>query len=179
MEELNLRQRYGDRGPETTLRDILFPLFRHRRLMAVCFFGILLGSIAAALVTKNKYEAHFRVLVKRERVDPVVTSEAAPQSVQPAQPLTEEDINSEVELLQSKDLFQKVVLSSGLQNQQENWAPVLISRKSDAATRLAKAVNQLAKQLHVEAVKKTDLIEVSYQSSDPQSAYQVLKIGRA
>lgn len=174
MEELNLRERTGHHGSDATLRDILMPLFRHRGLMALCFFGILLGSIAAALMTSNKYEAHFKVLVKRERVDPVVSAEAAPQSLQPASPVTEEEINSEVQLILSEDLLQKVVLSSGLQNHQRNWVSVLLPRKTNEQTRLAEAVNSLAKQLRVAAVNKTDMIDVSYQSSDPQSAYRVL-----
>lgn len=174
MEEPNLREGHGESGSETTLRDIFLPLFRHRRLITLCFFGILLGSTAAAFLMGSKYEAHFRILVKRERVDPVVTTEAASQGGQSVSPVTEEEINSEVELLQSGDLLQKVVLSSALQNQKRNWLSALLPYKDDAGAALAKAVERLANKVHVEAVKKTDLIDVTYQSSDPQAAYQVM-----
>ena len=55
----------------------------------------------------------------REREDPVVTSESSPQTLQAALPVTEEEINSEVELLQSDDLLQKVVLATGLQDRRK------------------------------------------------------------
>lgn len=174
MEETTFREQNGDNRAQATLRDLLMPLFRHRRFMALCFSGILLGSIAAAVMTGSKYEAHFRVLVKRERVDPLVTAEATPQSVQQLQPVTEEELNSEVQLLQSDDLLQKVVLSTGLQNQHRGWASVFTSRKDDSETRLARAVNQLAKRVHVEAITKTNLIDVSYTTADPQTAYRVM-----
>lgn len=174
MDEPNLRELHGEAAPEATLRDILVPLFRHRRLMALSFFGIFLGGILTALLLANQYEAHFKVLVKRERVDPVVSSEASPQTSQAAPPVTEEEINSEVELLRSDDVLQKVVLASGLQDKKQSWFSALVKPKEDAETSVAKAVQGLAKQLQIEAVKKTDLIEVSYQSTDPQSAYRVL-----
>lgn len=173
MEEPHFQQ--ADNGkPEGTLRDLLLPLFRHRRLMTLCFLGILLGSVAAAFLQGTKYEAHFRVLVKRERVDPLVTPEADPQSVQTPSPVTEEEINSEVELLKSDDLLQKVVIDTGLQHQKKTWLSALLPDKTDADTRLAKAVAQLAGKLKVEAVAKTNLINVSYQSSNPQSAFRVM-----
>ena len=41
---------------ETTLRDLVSPLFRHRRLATACFAGALLLSIAAAVLLSRKYE---------------------------------------------------------------------------------------------------------------------------
>ena len=46
--------------------------------------------------------------------------------------------------------------------------------KENEETLVSKAVKRLAKQLVVGAVKKTDLIEVSYQTTDPQLASSVL-----
>jgi len=174
MRELNLGDIRGEAAAELTLRDVVLPLFRHRRLMALSFSGILLGSILAALLLANQYQAHFRVLVKRERVDPVVSSEASSQTIQPAPPVTEEEINSEVELLQSGDLLQRVVLATGLQEKEKNSILAFVQPKEDTRTHVSKAVKRLAQQLSVIAVKKTDLIEVSYQTTDPQLAYGVL-----
>jgi uncharacterized protein involved in exopolysaccharide biosynthesis len=174
MSELNLRIKPGEADSEPTLRDVLAPLFRHRRLMILSFFGVFLGSILAALLLANQYQAHMQILVKRERVDPVVTSEASPQTLQAAPPVTEEEINSEVELLRSDDLLQKVVLATGLQEKEKNSVWAVAQRKEDAETRVFKAVKGLGKNLDVEAVKKTNLIKVSYQTADPQLAYRVL-----
>ena len=174
MGESNYLEIRGETTAEVTLRDILMPLFRHRKLMALTFVGIFLGGILAALLLANQYQAHFRVLVKRERVDPAVSSEASSQTIQPAPPVTEEEINSEVELIQSDDLLRKVVLATGLQ-EKENYSVLAFMRpKKNEETLVSTAVKRLAKQLSVGAVKKTDLIEVTYLSTDPQLSYRVL-----
>src|SRR6202171_2616291 len=116
MDEPNFNNRDGNGVHSPTLRDLFTIIFRHRRLMALSFFGILLGAILAAALQPNRYEAGMKILVKRERVDPVVTSEASAQS-QFALGVTAEDLNSEVELLKSRDLLEKVVLACDLQQQ--------------------------------------------------------------
>jgi uncharacterized protein involved in exopolysaccharide biosynthesis len=170
MSESNFRIRADEAGSEWTLRDVLTPLFRHRRLVILSFLGVFLGGIVAALFLTTKYEAHMEILVKRERVDPVVTSESSPQTLQPSLPVTEEEINSEVELLKSDDLLRKVVLATGLQEKETNWGP-----KEDTETLVFKAVRRLAQKLDIDAVKKTNLIEVSYQTGDQQLAYRVVR----
>src|SRR3989442_14379730 len=69
------------RDPEraTTLRDVLAPVFRHRRLVSLTFLGLFLGVVLAGLLLPKKYEAHMKILVRRERMDPVVTSESTAQ----------------------------------------------------------------------------------------------------
>ncbi len=42
---------------ETTLRDLVPPLFRHRRLATFCFSAALLLSITAAVLLSRKYES--------------------------------------------------------------------------------------------------------------------------
>ena len=174
MSEPNSRIKRGEADSEATLRDVLAPLFRHRRLVILSFSGVFLGGILAALFLANQYQGHMQILVKRERVDPIVTSEASPQTLQAAPPVTEEEINSEVELLKSDDLLQKVVLATGLQEKAKNSVWSIVRPKEDAETSVFKAVKGLGKNLDVEAVKKTDLIKVSYKTGDPQLAYRVL-----
>jgi uncharacterized protein involved in exopolysaccharide biosynthesis len=174
MSDLNLRIKPGEADSETTLRDILAPLFRQWWLIILSFSGIFLGGILAAVLLGNRYKAHMEILVMRERQDPVVTSETSPQTLQAAPPVTEEEINSEVELLHSDDLLRKVVLATGLQAKEKNSVWAVLRPKEDEETRILKAVEGLAKKLQVEAVKKTDMIEVSYETADPQIAYRVL-----
>ena len=179
MEELNLHDHHGVSAH--TLRDLLTIAFRHRRLMVISFLGILSAAIFAAVLQPNRYAAVMKILVKRERVDPVVTAEASalPQF---ALAVTEEEMNSEVELLKSRDLLEKVVLACDLQHQSDSsWSKVLAAvtsrRKAmspEEDTRIPKAVRTLEKALTMEVLKKTNLIAVHYQSSDPKLAAQVL-----
>jgi uncharacterized protein involved in exopolysaccharide biosynthesis len=158
-EELNLSDHdvNGVRSP--TVRDLVAIAFRHRRLIIISFFGILCGSILAAVLQPSRYEAVMKILVKRERVDPVVTSEVAalPQF---ALQVTEEERNSEVELLKSRDLLEKVVLACNLQQQRgSEGSRVLaaISTRTGVRTpgkdsQVARAVRSLQKELKVEVV---------------------------
>ena len=114
MNEWDLNSARGEAQAGLTLRDVAAPLFRRQRLVILSFAGIFLGGLLAALFLPKQYSANMEILVKRERVDPVVTTEATPQGTQPAPAVTEDEINSEVEILRSHDLLEKVVAATGL-----------------------------------------------------------------
>ncbi|MBI3668282.1 MAG: hypothetical protein HY237_00645 [Acidobacteria bacterium] len=124
-----------------------------------------------------------KILVKRERVGPVVTTDR--NAPIPARPdVSEEELNSEVELLKGRDLLERVVLSCNLQhsNGESLWAvasPTVRARETNQALGLnnvgvPEAVRTLEKELQVEPLKKTSLIKVTYKSPDPQQAALVL-----
>src|SRR5512146_1980785 len=99
----------------STVRDIVAIGFRHQRLCTVCFGGILLGALLAGIFLP-KYEAESKFLVKRERVDPVVSStpEQNNLAVGVQAMVTEEELNSEIDLLTSDDLLRQVVIKCDL-----------------------------------------------------------------
>jgi len=172
MEEANISDHSGDRIPPATLRDFLAIVFRHRRLTAITFLSIFCASVLLALLQPSHYVARIKMLVKRERADPVVTAEnSVPQF---AKEVTEEEINSEVELLKSRELLEKVVLACDLYR--------LPTHKSASGTEghekdadMARAVRALEKNLTLDVMRKTNIIEVTYQSPDPELAARVLE----
>lgn len=181
MEESTLGNQNGNEVHSPTLRDLVAIAFRRRRLVVLSFSGILLGAILVAVLQPNQYESGTKILVKRERVDPIVTAEssALPQF---AIEVTEEDLNSEAELLKSRDLLENVVRACNLQRPSDStWSNLLAMMKvnmtrqtPDTEVPIAKAVRTLAKKLDVEVVKKTNLISVTYKSVDPELATRVL-----
>jgi uncharacterized protein involved in exopolysaccharide biosynthesis len=183
MEDLNPGNLNGDGVRSPTLRDLLAIAFRHRRLMIISFSGILLGAILVAILQPRRYEAGLKILVKRERADPVVTSEASTQP-QSAVGVTEEELNSELQLLKSRDLLEKIVMTSGLEHQRDSaWSRVLaaITARSSAQApkndmRIARAALTLEKALKMEVVTKTNLISVKYESPDPELSARVLTV---
>jgi uncharacterized protein involved in exopolysaccharide biosynthesis len=94
MSELDYRNAAGNMRQEATMRDILTPLFRRRRLLVLTFCGVFLGAIVAAFLLSSQYEASMEILVNRDRMDPVVTTEQFSQTTPVAPALTEEEINS-------------------------------------------------------------------------------------
>lgn len=167
-----------------TLRDALMPVFRQRRLASFIFIGVLTGSIAGGLLLPRKYEAEMKILVNRDRVDTVVTPNPdAAEMVAPVPAVSEQDINSEVELLRSRDLLENVAMSSGLATQHrsrwsrfaEQTADVLRGTRANSETRLARTAQTLNNGLVVEPLKKTTMIRVAYTSHDPQLSARVLQ----
>ena len=160
----------SDRDFSFSAKDVVAIAFRRKRIIGVCFAAIFLGAVLAAVLSPASYQAHTKLLVKRERVDPVITpGQDAPVMVH--DDVTEEELNSEVELLESDDVLRQVVLATGLHVHHS----FLSSGKSDEATRIAKATERLRSSLQVDAVKKSNLISITYSSSDPQLCERVLK----
>jgi uncharacterized protein involved in exopolysaccharide biosynthesis len=153
-------------------KDILAAAFRYKRTAGLCFFGILTGAILAAVLQPAQYSASTKFLVGEGRVDPVVSTEAsAPAQVKP---VSEEDLNSEIELLRSPDVLRQVVVACGLDARKGrlDW----LRGNMTPERKIARATARLGKDLKVETVKKSDLIEVTYVSPDPQTAAQVLRV---
>jgi len=180
MEESNLTVYSGNELRSTSLRDFLAVVFRYRRLAVSSFSSILFASVLFALLQSNHYVAEMKILVKPERADPALAAGSA-SAAQPAAEVTEEQINSELELLKSRDLLEKVVLACGLVRGDSAWYRVFSSKSSHPGARaleksaqLARAVRALEKDLKLDVVKKTDLIAVSYESTNPQLAARVL-----
>jgi uncharacterized protein involved in exopolysaccharide biosynthesis len=150
------------------MRDIVAVLFRQRRPMLIAF-ALVVFAVALSGVWIPKYEAHMKILALRQRSDTMVTSSAnAPAQFNNDQ-ISEEDLNSEVELLNSDDLLRKVVLSTGLGG---NSGP---TTDSNSEERIATTVRKLGKDLKIEPLRKTNVISVSYQARDPKMAELVLK----
>jgi uncharacterized protein involved in exopolysaccharide biosynthesis len=172
--DITLRDSLASIEDDITLRDLLAPLFRHKRLMIVSFLLLALLAVLLGLAASNTYEAHMAVLVNRERVDPLVTTESTSQLMMPASAVTEEEINSEAELLRSRDVLEKVVLENRLQEKEKQSSFRQIFGRRNEPENLSLAVLHLGKKLKIETPTKTNLINVSYASPDPRIAYGVL-----
>ena len=96
------------------------PLFRRKRLVSVRFWHSVLLAVLATISLSSTYKCRMEILVNQERLDPSVSSEATSQTPVAPPPLTEEDVNSEVELLLSPDLLEQVVVANGLQEPEKN-----------------------------------------------------------
>jgi uncharacterized protein involved in exopolysaccharide biosynthesis len=183
MEDQYHRTFEGAKALAPTLRDLLAVVFRHRRLAVSSFLAVLLGTILSLWILPKQYEGEMKILVSRERTDPVISSEANPFP-QLSTNVTEEELNSEVEILKSRDLLGKVVVACGLQESGATslWASSLSSvveahdenSADDPGESIPKAVRTLGKRLRVEPVKRTNVIAVTYKSTDPQQAARVL-----
>lgn len=168
-----------ERRPESrkTGRDIAAPIFRQRKLALLVFGGVFCGALITAILTPQKYEAEMKIFVNRDRADTVVTPDLTTSA--PTIPaVSPEDLNSEVELLTSRDLLDKVVLTCGLEKTKGSWWSRISNRttgQNAADVRLAESERSLRNALTIEPLQKTTVIRVEYSSRDPRTAARVLQ----
>ena len=164
-EEIEVRRYLHHSLP--TLREAVAVVFRQWKAMAIVAAVIILATVFTGVWTRT-YESRMKILVQSRRSDAMVSS----SSVTPVQfngnLVTEEDLNSEVELLTGDDLLRKVVIATGVGSRP--GAPVNPSDEAAVAT----AARQLGRELRVEAIRKTHIISVRYSSRDPRVAAAVL-----
>ena len=156
------------RQPLPTPRDIVAVLLRQRWPLLAAF-ALVVIAVALSGMWIPTYEAQMKILALRQRSDSMVTSSANAPSQYSNDQVSEEDLNSEVELLNSDELLRKVVLTTGLVEQPGS------SRGGESAVSVATAVRNLGRALKVEPVPKTNVISVSYEARDPMMAQKVLK----
>src|SRR5512135_1203958 len=92
-------ERYA-RQPLPTLRDLAAVLFRQRWPMLTAF-ALIVFAAAISGIWIPKYEAQMKILVLRQRSDSMVTPSANAPTQFSNDQVSEEDLNSEVELLNS------------------------------------------------------------------------------
>jgi uncharacterized protein involved in exopolysaccharide biosynthesis len=154
-----------------TLRELAMVLFRQGRVFVGVTSFVLVVAIFYAIVGAS-YRAHLQVLVRRGRSDPPATAQPnAPPDFSRVE-VSEEELNSEVELLKDDDVLRRVVEANDLAS--HDWLRWLRPHEEWAA-KVERAAKKLSKRLDVEAVKKTDVIAISYDASDPQTAARVLQ----
>jgi uncharacterized protein involved in exopolysaccharide biosynthesis len=154
--------------PLPTPRDIVAVLFR-QRLPMMAAFALAVFAMVVSGVWIPKYEAQMKILALRQRSDAMVTSSANAPSQYSNDQVSEEDLNSEVALLSSDDLLRTVVLATGLDTQSGSLSG------SGSAVSVARAVQQLSKDLKIEPLRKSNVISISYDARDPKKAEEVLK----
>ena len=173
-----------DRGlrESTTLttRDIVEVAVRRRSSFVMWFATIFLGAIAAAVVMPKHYESELKILVHRERADPLVTAQQTAAVEQNMPSLSEEDINSEVAILRSQDLLEKVVVACDLQHQDQGsllhrWFGLgAAPDPDDEQLSIRRTAGRLQNDLRIEPVKKSFVISVRYSAKNPEVAARVL-----
>jgi uncharacterized protein involved in exopolysaccharide biosynthesis len=153
-----------------TLRQVVLPLFRHRTAVVVTFAVVAAAVALVIALMPRMYEAEMKLLVNRERADTIMTANAQSQGAVPAE-ISEGELYGEVELIQSRDVLERVVAAIGI----DRLLPSDGHASGSEAERMAAAVAALRDDLTVDAIRKTTMIHVTYASQDPQLAARVLK----
>jgi uncharacterized protein involved in exopolysaccharide biosynthesis len=159
-----------DSGANDSIRDITAILVRRKRQVLVTFIVAVAAVAAATLLMPKQYESHMKILVKNERADMMVTADSnTGTGYQGA--VSEEQINTEIELLNSESLLRQVVEKCGLEKLERSVGSTAERRP----IAIERAVLRLQKNLGIAAVRKANVIQVDYTSKDPRLAANVLR----
>ncbi len=136
----------------------------HWKLIVLC--ALLTGLVTAVytLLQPKIYRAESKLLVRTGRQQMVMGSDAGDGHGAPPA-VTEEDVNSEIELLRSQAVLNQVADDCGLTDSSPSVSPKVKQL----------AILKLFKHLDVSAVRKTNVIAVSYFANSPEAAVSVVR----
>jgi uncharacterized protein involved in exopolysaccharide biosynthesis len=154
-----------------SVRDVLSVMFRQRRVVVLCFAVIFFSALLYGWLAPS-FQAQMKFLVRKGRFDPLITPAPTPSPTFERGDISEEDLNSEVALLHDEDILRTVAETTGLANDAGFLARL---RHDSENVRTERAVRRLSQRLKAEPIRKTNLISVSYASSDPIQAELVLR----
>src|SRR5580692_4067720 len=176
MTTSNRRDRSAQEMPEVTLRDMLSPIFRHRRVVIISFCCVFAVAILVAWGWAARYYVStMQVVVEQDRSDPAITT-AQVANVNNNRAVTTDQVASEVALLQGDDMMRSIVSTCKLVD--DKWSP--FDMFSDSQRRLAMrqedVARGLAKKIKVEAASTSDVIDVKYgRTGEPEVPACVLQ----
>ena len=151
MEPIEFRQ--------SSLRDFLHVIFKRKNQILIFFIVTVCTVVVGTFVMRPTYEAKAQILVKMGRenlfIPPNSTNGQVINSNQ------DDQVNSEIELIKSRSLAEKVIKTIGLGNIYKN-------------TEYKNAVLSFQKSLSVEGIKKSDVIEISFKHKDPDMAAKIV-----
>jgi uncharacterized protein involved in exopolysaccharide biosynthesis len=165
-----------------TMRDLVAIVFRRKSLILISFFCLCgLATLLLSFVP-NTYDAEMKILVKQSRVDPPVTPDQG--QTQRVGNLTEQDLESEAELLRSRDVLEGAVAQCTVPKPVVDfWSFVPVvnafgataSREATDLLQVTKAARDLAESMQITTLKNSDVISVSYSSGNPARAACILR----
>ena len=153
-----------------SLKEVALIIYRRRALALGMFAGIFFAVAAVTMLMPSIYLAKAKLMLKKERLHNVVSpNEGAAAEIKPQ--LTEEVMNSEIEILNSSYLLREVIQRAGLQ---ARLLEPLAGKSLEGKDTLEIAVAYMKKTLETQIVPKSNIIQVSYESEDPRFAARIV-----
>ena len=177
-----------------SLRDILDVIFKRKSFLLLFFLTVILAVAGGTFLIKPVYEASAQILIKRGRESVFVP---AGRDANPVISYNREElINSEIEILKSRSLAEKVVLMMGptvlyekLKDSEPGFIASILKRLGDllASDRKEKltalqrrtlnldlATSMFLKNLDIECIKKSNVVRITFKHHDRRLAAMVV-----
>jgi uncharacterized protein involved in exopolysaccharide biosynthesis len=164
---------FGEGGFQLNVRDALSVIFKHKYMILGFFVvAVLLAPVAYYVVPRFRpvlFESKAVLMLKsgREYNDPELSTKKTPISFGRGEIFT-----SEMMLLRSRDLKQRVISTIGL----DKIYPDVVAHPSEGLPPLESALITFDKNLLVSEVRNSNFIEVSFLNADPDVAAKVTNL---
>ncbi|KAF0231974.1 MAG: lipopolysaccharide biosynthesis, partial [Desulfovibrionaceae bacterium] len=170
----------GSKIAPKTMRDVYHVLFRHQANVLLFFGSVMLAVLVGSFLAPRIYKSEAELLIKLGRSSGVDATVAAAGQVINVQQNWETEVNSEMIILQSREMAERVVTTLGAERvlEKDFWARKILTgeallqetmRERDTAVR---AVMQATK---IETLPRSSIIALSYESQDPKLSQLVLR----
>jgi len=143
------------------IRQALNAVFKRRRLVLLVFLLVIIPSNVGSLLKDPAYRASAKVLIKNSRTYPEVSPLAREASVN--RPPNETNINSEIQMIRSRDLLRRVHFELAAQASEAG---------QDPAT--APSVSTLERKVSVSRKPNSNIVEVAYVDSNEERAITIV-----
>jgi uncharacterized protein involved in exopolysaccharide biosynthesis len=146
----------------TTSRAVVESIFRYKSRFVGTFAAVLGMVVLYTAFAPRHYQSEMNILVRNARPDYQITPERSNgTSTQPD--VTEERINSEIEVLKSRDVADRVIDPTWNSSAEKD-------RTSQQIRSHEKAVEKFNKQLYIELLRKSNVIHVVYETRSAKAA---------
>jgi uncharacterized protein involved in exopolysaccharide biosynthesis/Mrp family chromosome partitioning ATPase len=153
-----------------SLRKFLAVLFRRWRRIGLVMICVLAVTAAAVVYLPPHYRSEAKLLVRlgRESVAIDPTASIGGQSAVPMEG-RDKEINSEIELLKSRQLVEAAVASIGA-----NRILSLKPNQPETPANVASAITLVESKLAIEAVPESSILSIQFEARDPELARDLI-----
>lgn len=147
------------------LHEILHVIFKRKRWIGALFLAVALPGLTGTLLRKPSYVASAKVMISTQRSDPILQPSDLTrlETIQ----LNESLVNSEVQVIGSRDLLEHVVRTLAV----DGSGPPHVER---IGSTFGTQVLSMAQDLSITPVKGSNVIQIDFKSSEPANAARVV-----
>ncbi len=162
-----------------SFRDTLTVLFKYKWSIAVFFLAAVSLVTLWTLRMTPTYEVRSTILVKELRAEVPLGPSTFTQAI--IEQVTQEDINSEVEILKSRELLAAALKRVGGRKAPENWltrARAWMKAQTGAVelSEFDRVVLHMQRQLEIDAIPRSNLIDITCRSDDREWGRKFLEV---
>ena len=164
----------------SSLREFLTIVFKRRRLILSFFLATVVVTALATFLVPPTYEATAAILIKKASAEMPLIPTASSQLI--ISQVTEEDLNSEMTILKSRQAIEDTLHGLGVDESwrhegplQRAWEALAGALGAPHLSYFDEMVLQLEKKIEVRPIRKSNVLEISYRHTDPEWATRVVQ----